>query len=62
VTVILACIATLVTLSAALAQSPPIPAYRDMTPRTLLRATFPAGEMERLAWHADGPVGQPVAG
>ena len=61
-TTLLACLATLVTLSAALAQAPPIPAYRDLTPRTLLRAPCPAGEVERLAWHAAGPDGQPLAG
>ena len=59
-TTILACLAALFTLSTALAQPAPIPAYRDMIPRTLLRAPCPAGEVERLAWHAAGPDGQPL--
>ena len=59
-TTILACIATFLILSTALAQPVPIPVYRDMTPRTLLRAPCPAGEVERLAWHAAGPDGQPL--
>ena len=61
-TTLLACLAALFTLSAALAQAPPIPAYHDLTPRTLLRAPCPAGEVERLAWHAAGPDGQPLEG
>jgi hypothetical protein len=46
-------------LSTALAQSAPIPAYRNLTSRTLLRAPCPAGEVERLAWFAAGPDGEP---
>ena len=59
-TTLLACLATLFALSTVLAQSAPIPAYRDLTPRTLLRAPCPAGEVERLSWHAAGPDGQPL--
>lgn len=59
-TIILACLAALFTLCTALAQPAPIPAYRDLTPRTLVRAPCPAGEVERLAWHAAGPDGLPL--
>ena len=60
VTTLLGSIAVLLMLSTALAQSAPIPDYRALTPRTLLRAPCPAGEVERLAWHADAPDGRPL--
>ena len=53
-------IAVLFTLSTAQAQPAPVPDYRSLTPRTLLRAPCPAGEVERLAWHAAVPDGQPL--
>lgn len=59
-TTVLACIAVLFMLSSAQGQTSPIPAYRDLTPRTLLRAPCPAGQVERLAWHASGPDGEPL--
>ena len=52
VTTLLGSIAVLLMLSTVLAQSAPIPAYRNLTSRTLLRAPCPAGEVERLAWYA----------
>ena len=57
-TTFLGSIAVALTLSAAVAQSPPIPAYQDLTSRTLLRAPCPAGEVERLAWYVAGPGGE----
>ena len=62
VTILLGSIAVLLMLSDALAQSAPIPAYRDLTPRTLLRAPCPAGVVERVAWHAAAPDGRPMEG
>ena len=56
--ILLGSFAVLLMLSSTLAQSAPLPAYRDLTPRTLLRAPCPAGEVERLAWHAAGPDGE----
>ena len=60
VTGLLATIAAVVMVSTGLAQSAPIPPYGSLTPRTLVRAACPAGEVERLAWHADGPDGRPL--
>lgn len=59
VTTLLGSIAVLFMLSNAFAQLAPIPDYRGLTPRTLLRAPCPAGVVERLAWHAAAPDGQP---
>ena len=59
-TTLLGFIAVLFMLSTTLAQSTPIPAYRNLTPRTLLRAPCPAGEVVRLAWHAAGSDGEPL--
>ena len=59
-TTLLGSFAVLLMLSTALAQPAPIPVYRDLTPRTLVRAPCPAGEVERLAWHAAGPDGEPL--
>ena len=58
VTTLLGSFAVLIMLSTVLAESSLIPAYRTLTPRTLLRAPCPAGEVERLAWHAAGPDGE----
>ena len=56
VAIVLACITTFCTLSIVFAESlPPIPDYKELTPKMFVKSSCRDGEVERLGWYVVVP-------